>query len=69
LNVNAQSPKAAMGLMQLIPDTAERFNVRNAYDATQNIRVGIAHCPAPIHCSSGSEEMLKFADNKNPSAR
>lgn len=29
---HAQSPKAAMGLMQLIPDSAERFNVRNAFD-------------------------------------
>ena len=39
----AQSPKAAMGLMQLIPDTAQRFNVRNAYDATQNMRGGMAY--------------------------
>lgn len=39
----AQSPKAAMGLMQLIPDTAQRFNVRNAYDATQNLRGGMAY--------------------------
>ncbi|WP_137892503.1 lytic transglycosylase domain-containing protein [Ramlibacter sp. 2FC] len=39
----AQSPKAAMGLMQLIPDTAERFNVRNAYNATQNLRGGMAY--------------------------
>jgi len=36
----AQSPKSAMGLMQLIPATAERFNVKNAFDASQNIRGG-----------------------------
>ena len=42
-NTSAQSPKAAMGLMQLIPDTAVRFNVRNAYDATQNLRGGMRY--------------------------
>ena len=42
-NTGAQSPKAAMGLMQLIPDTAERFNVRNAYDASQNLRGGMRY--------------------------
>ncbi len=40
---SARSPKDAMGLMQLIPDTAERFNVRNAYNATQNLRGGMAY--------------------------
>ena len=39
----AQSPKAAAGLMQLVPGTAERFNVRNAHDATQNLRGGIRY--------------------------
>ena len=42
-NTGARSPKAAMGLMQLIPDTAERFNVRNAFDATQNLRGGMRY--------------------------
>jgi hypothetical protein len=42
-NTKAESPKAAMGLMQLIPDTAERFNVRNAFDATQNLRGGMRY--------------------------
>ena len=43
LETGAQSPKAAMGLMQLIPDTAARFNVRNAFDATQNLRGGMLY--------------------------
>lgn len=42
-NVGAKSNKAAQGLMQLIPATAERFNVRNAYDATQNIKGGLKY--------------------------
>ncbi len=39
----ATSNKEAQGLMQLIPDTAERFNVKNAYDASQNIKGGVAY--------------------------
>lgn len=39
----AQSNKQAQGLMQLIPATAERFNVKNAYNASQNIRGGVKY--------------------------
>jgi hypothetical protein len=39
----AESPKKAQGLMQLIPDTAARFNVTKLRDPAQNIRGGMAY--------------------------
>ncbi|WP_028452077.1 lytic transglycosylase domain-containing protein [Chitinilyticum aquatile] len=37
------SPANAMGVMQLIPETAERFNVKDAFNASQNIRGGVRY--------------------------
>ncbi len=42
-NPKARSPKNAMGVMQLIPATAERFGVKDPYDPHQNIRGGIRY--------------------------
>ncbi len=42
-DASARSPKNALGLMQLIPGTAERFGVRDALDPEQNIRGGLAY--------------------------
>jgi soluble lytic murein transglycosylase-like protein len=40
---SARSPKNAQGLMQLIPETAVRFNVTKPYDPAQNVRGGLAY--------------------------
>ena len=40
---SARSPRDARGLMQLIPQTAARFNVRNPFNTTDNVRGGLAY--------------------------
>lgn len=42
-NSAAVSSKNAMGVMQLIPETAERFNVKNPFDPVQNVKGGLAY--------------------------
>ncbi|MBV2361677.1 lytic transglycosylase domain-containing protein [Thalassococcus sp. CAU 1522] len=39
---DAQSGAGAQGLMQLMPATAERFGVADSFDASQNIKGGVA---------------------------
>jgi soluble lytic murein transglycosylase-like protein len=46
----ARSPKGALGLMQLIPATGQRFGVRDFFDPAQNIEGGVRY--------------LKFLSNK-----
>lgn len=39
----ARSPKGAQGLMQLMPATAARYGVRDAFDPLENLRAGATH--------------------------
>jgi len=40
LDPRAVSPKGAQGLLQLMPATAERFGVRDAFDVAENVDAG-----------------------------
>ncbi len=42
-NPKAVSPKGAIGVMQLMPETAARFNVNDIFHPEQNIRGGIRY--------------------------
>jgi soluble lytic murein transglycosylase-like protein len=42
-NPTAVSPKKAQGLMQLIPETAQRFGVKKVFDPVENIKGGLAY--------------------------
>jgi soluble lytic murein transglycosylase-like protein len=42
-NPKAISRKGALGLMQLVPSTAERFGVGNAFDPAQNLEGGASY--------------------------
>ena len=68
LNPAAVSPKNAMGVMQLIPATAERFNVKNPYDARQNIAGGLAYLRWLLAYFEGDVQMVAAAYNAGEGA-
>jgi TPR repeat protein len=64
----ARSPKDARGLMQLIPDTASRFNVKNAYDPNQNVRGGLSYLRWLLAYYRGQVELAAAAYNAGEGA-
>jgi soluble lytic murein transglycosylase-like protein len=62
-DTSALSNKNAMGLMQLIPDTARRFGVRNAFDPQQNIRGGMAYLRWLLAYYQGDVRLVAAAYN------
>ncbi|NBC13090.1 MAG: transglycosylase SLT domain-containing protein [Gammaproteobacteria bacterium] len=67
-NPRARSPKNAQGLMQLIPETAERFGVRDVWDPEQNIRGGMAYLRWLTRYFDGDLELVLAAYNAGEGA-
>ncbi len=64
----ALSPKNARGLMQLIPETAARFGVRNSFDPAQNIRGGMAYLRWLLAYFEGDVSLVAAAYNAGEGA-
>ena len=62
-NVRAVSPKNAQGLMQLIPETAQRFRVKNAFDPAENIKGGMAYLQWLLAFFKGDVSLVVAAYN------
>jgi hypothetical protein len=65
---NARSPKNAQGLMQLIPETSARFNVKKPFDPVQNIRGGLAYLRWLLAYFKGDVTLVAAAYNAGEGA-
>ncbi|MEN9560710.1 MAG: hypothetical protein RLZZ502_1921 [Pseudomonadota bacterium] len=67
-DVNAKSEKNAQGLMQLIPDTAKRFNVKDILSPHDNIRGGLAYLQWLMNAFRGQVVLVAAAYNAGEQA-
>jgi len=67
-NTKALSNKNARGLMQLIPETAERFGVRDSWDPIQNIKGGTAYLHWLLRRFDGKVRLVLAAYNAGEGA-
>ena len=67
-NAGAVSPKGAIGLMQLIPATADRFGVANAFSPADNINGGTAYLAHLLQVFSGDLKLAVAAYNAGSKA-
>lgn len=66
--VDAQSPKGAQGLMQLMPATQVEVNVANPFDAEDNINGGALYLAMLLDQFDGDLELTAAAYNAGPTA-
>lgn len=59
----ARSHKGAMGLMQLMPGTARRFGVKNAYLPSENVEGGVKYLRVLLDRYAGDERLAVAAYN------
>lgn len=59
----AVSPKNAQGLMQLMPQTAQRFRVKNAFDPEDNIKGGLSYLRWLLAYFQGNVSLVTAAYN------
>lgn len=67
-NPSAVSHKGALGLMQLMPDTARRLEVDDPFDPEQNVRGGIRELDRLIERYSGNLQLVLAAYNAGEGA-
>ncbi len=67
-NPYATSRKGALGLMQLMPTTAQRYGAREAYDPVQNVRAAVKYLKDLIERYNNKTRLVLAAYNAGETA-